>query len=380
MQPYALPTSDQLNVAALAGLFERTTTTYKFLFFHALLDEVCAPAPSLPLVSLEALAARMLCLAWFPSEHCRLSFGKSDQMSVWLNEAREHATLSGYPVGSAEYVDPAPFIRAFLETKRRPVKQLMDYVPFRLLTPFLAGGLVGVSDSAKNRRIEALAAGGFGDAVVPYRFVHGTASESMHIELARPWLDYFRTHVGILRGWCRWHWAQYMQARNPHAPNLVGRLFRPSQRASLKAQTAFWARQIERHEVRCPYTDAPLSSDSLSLDHVLPWSFVAHDELWNLVPVTPSCNSSKGSRIPRRSFVKPIANLHAQALVDERHHDRKRFERELTPYLAGLRLDADLANASDTVFRAGVVDAYEATLPTLFKLAAAEGFVAGWKP
>ena len=36
----------------------------------------------------------------------------------------------------------------------------------------------------------------------------------------------------------------------------------------------------------------------LSIDHVIPWSFMYSDDIWNLVYVHKACNSSKSNRIP----------------------------------------------------------------------------------
>ncbi|NLV68960.1 MAG: hypothetical protein GXY14_14925 [Spirochaetes bacterium] len=36
----------------------------------------------------------------------------------------------------------------------------------------------------------------------------------------------------------------------------------------------------------------------MSLDHFIPWSFVVHDRLWNLTPVSRSINSSKSDLLP----------------------------------------------------------------------------------
>ena len=36
-----------------------------------------------------------------------------------------------------------------------------------------------------------------------------------------------------------------------------------------------------------------------SIDHVIPWSYLFEDNLWNLVYVHKSCNSSKSNAIPK---------------------------------------------------------------------------------
>jgi len=37
---------------------------------------------------------------------------------------------------------------------------------------------------------------------------------------------------------------------------------------------------------------------SISIDHFLPWSFVLHDQIWNLTPTFQSINSAKNDRLP----------------------------------------------------------------------------------
>ena len=36
----------------------------------------------------------------------------------------------------------------------------------------------------------------------------------------------------------------------------------------------------------------------MSIDHFVPWSYVASDELWNLIPTKKSINSSKSNSLP----------------------------------------------------------------------------------
>lgn len=46
------------------------------------------------------------------------------------------------------------------------------------------------------------------------------------------------------------------------------------------------------------YGDFELSDENISVDHFVPWQYVAHDELWNLHPTTKSINSSKSNLLP----------------------------------------------------------------------------------
>ena len=46
------------------------------------------------------------------------------------------------------------------------------------------------------------------------------------------------------------------------------------------------------------YGEKLLNEKNISIDHFVPWSYVAHDELWNLTPTTRSINSSKSNSLP----------------------------------------------------------------------------------
>ena len=46
--------------------------------------------------------------------------------------------------------------------------------------------------------------------------------------------------------------------------------------------------------------------DDLSIDHVLPWSYLFSDDIWNLVYVKKNLNSSKSNKIPNESMIKKL--------------------------------------------------------------------------
>lgn len=69
-------------------------------------------------------------------------------------------------------------------------------------------------------------------------------------------------------------------------------------------------------EVRCLYTGKRLEIRKYDLDHFIPWSFVSHDLLWNLMPSDPSINSSKSNKLPDLELYLPsLAEAHQKALT-----------------------------------------------------------------
>ena len=62
-----------------------------------------------------------------------------------------------------------------------------------------------------------------------------------------------------------------------------------------------------------------IEEDELSIDHVIPWSYLYSDDIWNLVYVHKVCNSSKSNRIPSKSDIKELKerNLRLQEIVHQ---------------------------------------------------------------
>lgn len=103
-------------------------------------------------------------------------------------------------------------------------------------------------------------------------------------------------------------------------PVIRGRV-RYAKRDLASAQS-FWRDVVGDHEVRGIYAGEPLcergyeSLGPLSIDHFVPWSFVLHDEPWNLVPTFLDVNSSKSDKLPDLGlYLEPFCELQFDALM-----------------------------------------------------------------
>lgn len=54
------------------------------------------------------------------------------------------------------------------------------------------------------------------------------------------------------------------------------------------------------------YSGEPLNDDNISVDHVIPWSFMYSDDIWNLVLTSKSHNSSKSNSIPSEEDIEKL--------------------------------------------------------------------------
>lgn len=54
------------------------------------------------------------------------------------------------------------------------------------------------------------------------------------------------------------------------------------------------------------YTGEVLDENDISVDHVIPWSFMYSDDIWNLVLTNKSNNSSKSNHIPSQEIIEKL--------------------------------------------------------------------------
>ena len=66
----------------------------------------------------------------------------------------------------------------------------------------------------------------------------------------------------------------------------------------------------------------------MSVDHFVPWKFVLHDQIWNLVPTFRSPNSSKNDNLPDTAYLDDFCSVQFIGLTANREtqHFRKVIE------------------------------------------------------
>ena len=283
-----LPVSDELDIARLSAVFSDTTNSYKFYWLLAILDSLRDTGQlRLPM---RDLSLRMVANVWYPLDYFKLSFGKQDGFKQIADFVSALITVDNRPTAPTlfhqlnAHLSPANLIQI-----HRRVNVLLDWVPYRFIRPFFAQELRGLSDQRVNVRITELASQ---SEKAPYRFIDGD------IELNSKWADYLQRHQVVLRGFTSWHLVRYLQKNNPNVIGLSEKLEKPGGRV-LNSANKFWKEYLQDNPaLRCIYSGEAITSYNLSLDHFIPWSFVAHDQLWNIIPTPKSVNSAKNDWLP----------------------------------------------------------------------------------
>ena len=364
----SLPASERVDVSVLAGLFANTTNSYKYLLFLALLDELerrySSQEPADERIGLRDLAVGMLLNAWYPHVFFKLSFGVQDQISKILEQLSTDVKFSFDRAGREK-------LRQHLQARcgEEHIGTLLRYVVHRLQRGFFAADLRGCKDAVVDRMLQSLARERF-ETTRPFYCAEPQGSE---VIVHRDWVAYLRENLGIVRGWASWEWVRYMQSRNQHVPAIPDKLFAPRQRASLREQNLFWTRVLQTGPVHCIYSGVVLSPESIALDHFIPWSFVAHDGLWNLVPANPSANSSKRDGVPDQSYLASFHALQTHGLLVARPlFGESEWQKATEAYVADLRLPSELLWAQPLDrdrLSSSLWSAFSSTMPALMSLA-----------
>ena len=362
-----LPESKQLPIGRLRSVFENTTNSYKYYWFLALLEEaVHSDNNEIPY---SVLIRKMVSTVWYPLNYYRLSFGKADSFKKVSDFVSETITID-HSVGAKDVFDQ---MQSLNDGQNQHLSRLLDnllrWVPYRFLRPFFAMELRGLPDGKVNARIIALANEASVEAPwkCPYSFT------STGILLHQPWKDYFREHIAILQSFIYWHLCRFVQKNNPNTIGVSEKLFKPQER-SFGKQIQAWRQYLAiKPETRCIYSDTPLPP-RFSLDHFIPWSYVVHDQCWNIVPASKSINSSKSDCLPDLNrYFDPFSRLQQDFLLTL--HPKKAHKEVIEDYgiLFGMEV-TDILQLSYEDFS----NRLRNTISPLVQNATNMGFKAGW--
>ncbi|MBC6606947.1 hypothetical protein H8B13_08970 [Hymenobacter sp. BT188] len=306
-----LPESGRVDVSKLAAVFSDTTNSYKFYWLLAILD--CLREREQPRLTKTELSLRMLASAWYPLDYFKLSFGKQDGFQPIARFISTFITVDNSPKAPSLFAQLA--IRqgaADLAVLQSKLQVLLNWVPYRFIRPFFAEQTRGLPDQKVNALIKALANE---SSVALYRF------DDDSIYLNEAWFSYLKEHHAILRGFTYWHLLKFLQKNNPNVVGLSEKLEKPSAR-NFTVANKFWKTYLtDVGSLTCIYSGQQLTKANFSLDHFLPWSFVAHDQLWNLVPTSIEVNSAKSNWLPSLDlYFEAYAQLQYEAF--QYHSDK----------------------------------------------------------
>lgn len=303
-----LPPFEDLPVHTLAGIFNNTTNSYKIYWFYSILQII--KSENKAVITFDEIFAKMIASAWYPTNYFKVSLGKQDKIGRAIEEIKNIANLKDDDKPEIVY---ATILEHLRNSKgiRSIISYFERYVPYRLLSPFFKNELKGKIDGNKKNLIIDIANKSFleNSPVVFYCF-----PDKNTIELHPTWFRYFKHNIAIVEGFCLWNMVNFLQKRNPNIPNIGEKLFWVPEKRDLKKARKFWNIVFDSKSVNCIYSGQSINQTNYSIDHFIPWSFVTHDLLWNLVPIQKSINSAKSNNLPAlNTYFEDFAKIQFEA-------------------------------------------------------------------
>lgn len=289
-----------LNVKKFSKMLDNTTQCYKFFWLDSIMQLV-ARGEETP-TFLEIFAG-MIADAWYAvSEyHLRLGPKNKDGSSSDILERAVNKLGQTVDIKNDEARD---IIIEKIKSNRHCVKkEMMDLaknVPYRILSPFIEE--IKGNDPLWDKRKHLIT---YFDMVdkkecLPYKIEEGTGLNKKII-INNSWRSFFIDNMVTIRGWIKMKKLKYLQDRNPGVPGIIYKLEpEKDKKRRLEKARKLWdcVMEINGGEFSDIYSNAPLNGE-YDIDHFIPWSYVANDELWNLVPVKGNLNSAKNNRLPQ---------------------------------------------------------------------------------
>lgn len=289
-----LPHSDILDIAHFSRLFDNKSECYKLFWFQAIARKIKEGQKT---ITFEALIDEMIADAWYMVLEYRLNLGPNDALERVVHRLGEISNMK-----SCEKKDVVlEYVKTCKDKEVLAMKRTLSYnVPYRLQAPFMES----MKGKEWNRSGENLAKRINQEQRLMYYFLQFSGMNTQ-IQIQEEWADYIDRNYEIIQGWVELNLIQYLQRRNPSVPGIVDKLYPPKER-NLKKVKKYWKMLVSIKPVCEIYGENSLNEKNISIDHFVPWSYVAHDELWNLTPTTRSINSSKSNSLPDWNMYFPL--------------------------------------------------------------------------
>lgn len=298
---------NDLNIDSFIHMLDDTTECYKFYWLDALLKLFSLGKTE---IVFDDLINQMIADAWYSVVEYHLHLGPKNASGKIMNSLERAVIKLSQLTNIPNDADRDTIILAVKENDRElhgEKDQLTKNVPYRMLSPFMheVKGNDRIWDQKKRliAYIEQLNK----KECIPYQITNG-AGLKKRVVINEEWQNFFMDNFVTISGWIEVKKVRYLQGRNPGVPGIIYKLVpENNKQRKLRYVRNLWDTIIETKPVYDIYSEKLLGLDDFDIDHFVPWSFVANDELWNLLPMDSSLNSSKSNNLPQWKYFELFA-------------------------------------------------------------------------
>lgn len=288
---------NRLDVEAFSHMMKNPSYCYKFYWLEAIVKLISRGILD---TTFDAVIDEMIVNAWYSVRefHIHLSGIQCGEVRDGLERAIVMlAKVSSLPSGAS----PTEIRNAIHlhNQELKPFKeQLTNMVPYRALAGFFSRSEEAVNWNSTVRMVDYIERVNH-TVLLPYTL--GKSSKlKKEIYFTREWTEMIKDNMVSILGWIQYEKVKWLQMNNPEVPGLVYKLAPLDEKMrKLNSVRKLWEGVLEVQPVADVFTDRRLERRHYDVDHFIPWSFVMNDELWNLMPMDSSLNSSKSNHLPK---------------------------------------------------------------------------------
>lgn len=290
---------NRLDIEGFSQMMKDPSYCYKFYWLEAIVNLISADVTE---TTFDEIIDEMIANAWYSVRefHIHLSGMQSDgnvrdgleRAIIYLSE------LSQMPANASK-VEIKNEIKKYNTDLKKNKEQLTNMVPYRALSGFFRkseeqadwGSIVRLTSYIQH----------IDQSITPLPYTLGTGSKlKKEVYFNTSWIRMIQDNTVSILGWIQYEKVKWLQNNNPEVPGLVYKLAPMDEKMrKLNKVRKLWEGILESGEVRDVFTDQPVVPKQYDVDHFIPWSFVMNDELWNLMPMDSSLNSSKSNKLPK---------------------------------------------------------------------------------
>ncbi len=318
-----------LDIESFSLMMKDPSYCYKFYWLEAIVQLISEGVKE---TTFDAVINEMICNAWYSVRefHIHLSGMSADgQVRDGLERAVNRLTELSDLSANASKVEIRNAIAQHNAQLKTFKEQLTNMVPYRALAGFFNKSNEAVDWGSVRRLVTYIERINQDTVLLPYTLGHESKLKKK-VYFQEAWVQMIQDQTVAILGWIQYEKVKWLQNNNPEVPGLIYKLAPMDEKMrKLNNVRKLWEGILEVSEVRDVFTDKLIVPKQYDVDHFIPWSFVMNDELWNLMPMDSSLNSSKSNRLPKwEPFFERFARNQfiMYGLIHEKDGIRKLYE------------------------------------------------------
>lgn len=288
---------NKLDIEGFSQMMKNPSFCYKFYWLEAI---VLLISEGITQTTFNDLIDEMIANAWYSVTEFHIHL--SGIVSGEVRDGLERAVLKLQKVSglnsNVSKMEVKDAIKIHDTELKEEKKQLTNMVPYRALAGFLVKSDTAVNWDSTVRLVDYIQAFDSKYGRLPY--VLGTSPNLKKEVIFNPaWMKMIQDNSVSILGWIQYEKIKWLQNNNPDVPGLVYKLTPLDEKMrKLDNVRKLWNGIMTENEICDVFNGDSLNGKSFDIDHFVPWSFVMNDELWNLMPMDSSLNSSKSNKLP----------------------------------------------------------------------------------